>query len=127
MRRYRKAISVALLLLNLSGARVVAVCEACGQSRTYFGPTRSFKAIAKTVTRQQWGQRGTRSLGARTRHRSSRDVEAVQRQHCFATVPILRPASVVLDTGISRRPPLLVRKLPSDQSPVQPPQLFSKK
>ncbi|MBI5211199.1 MAG: hypothetical protein HY927_14600 [Elusimicrobia bacterium] len=126
MRRYRKGIAVALLLLNFSGARVVTVSAACERSRSYFGPARGFKAIVKKALHQQRRDRAQRSLGA-SKRRSSRDIEATTRSNAPAPVVVQRDAETAVSPALSPINPLYSWKLPQDRSPVQPPHLSSKK
>ena len=98
VQRYQKAIAVALLLLNVSGARVVAVCDACDHNRVFFGPTLSFRAIAKTITRQKWRQPSPHSLGAQTDKYSARDLETLQRSRLVVPVAVLPPVNITLGT-----------------------------
>lgn len=126
-RRCQKAITFALLLLNISGARVVAVTDSCEHCRSFFGPAASFRAIAKVVTHQQWKRHAPHSLGARANRYSARDIEFVQRDDRPATVNILPPINLTLGTERSRNRLVYAWKLPADRSPVKPPQLNSRK
>ena len=56
--RLRKAFAIALIFLNLSGARVISVTEAFAGSRTYFTADRGVKAILKAATKQTWRKKG---------------------------------------------------------------------
>jgi len=127
LRRYRKSLTVALLMLNLGGARVVAVSDACEHNRVFFGPALSIKAIAKTITHQAWKQPAPHSFGARTDRFSAQDMEFLQNKTQMATVAILPPLNITLGTERSRNRPLYVWRLPHDKSPGQSPQLLSKK
>jgi hypothetical protein len=124
--RYKKAIAVALLLLDFTGARVVAVSDACEHNRVFFGPALSFRAIAKTVTHQDWQQPSPRSFGERANHFSGQDMDVVRRESRVASVVILPSINIALGTERSRNRPLYVWKLPSDLHPVQPRHLHSK-
>ena len=123
----RKVIAVSLLALNVSGARVVAVSDACEHNRTFFGPTLSFKALARTVTHQQWRQPAPHSLGERGVRYSSRDIEVVQRQSQILPIAILPPINITLGTERSKNRLAYAWKSPGELSPVQPPQLHSRK
>ena len=124
--RYQKVIAVALLVLNVSGARVIAVSDACERSRVFFSPTLSFKAIARLVTRQDWRQPAPHSLGARTDRYSARDLESVQRNSVTVPVAILPPVSITLGAERSRNRPSYAWRLPRDNVPAPPSQLQSK-
>jgi hypothetical protein len=126
LRLWQKAIAVTLLLLDLTGARVVAVSNACEGSRTFFGPALSFRAIAKVVTGQDWRQKAPHSFGVETTRYSARDLEFVQRDDRPAPVNILPPINITLSTERSRNRPLYFWKLPSDLDPARSPQLHSK-
>ena len=125
--RYQKGIAVALLILNLSGARVIAVSDACERSRAFFSPALSFKAIAKAVTRQQWKQSSPHSLGARAGRYSSRDLEFVQRNGVADPIAILPPVIIALGSEHFRNRPPSSWRLPLDNVPAPPSQLQSKK
>jgi hypothetical protein len=125
-RRLKKVIALALLLLDLTGTRMVAVSNACEQSGVFYGPALSFRAIAKVVTGQSWKQQAPRSFGAQSTRYSARDLEFIQRDDRPATVVILPPINITLGTERSRNRPLYVWKLSSDASPTKPPHLHSK-
>ena len=125
--RYQKTIAVALLLLNVSGARVIAVSDACQHGRVYFGPTTSFKAIARLVTRQEWRRSAPNSLGARANRYSSRDLETIQSRNVVIPVAILPPVDITLAAQRSPSRPSYAWRLPRDNSPAPPSQLQSKK
>ncbi|MDD5629753.1 MAG: hypothetical protein PHU21_11855 [Elusimicrobia bacterium] len=125
--RCKKAITVALLLLNLSGVRVVAVTRACEPSRSYFGPTVGFRALTKTVLRQDWKHHGSRSFGSRLSRRSSHDLEVVRRDKPVSPLAILPPVNITLGTERSRNRLVYAWKVPQERSPVSPPQLNSRK
>ena len=125
--RCQKTIAVALLLLNVSGARVIAVSDACQRSRAYFGPTLGFKAIARLVTRQEWRRHAPRALGARANRYSSRDLETIQRSNVVVPVAILPPVDITLSAPRSPNRPPYAWRFPRDNSPAPPSQLQSKK
>jgi hypothetical protein len=122
---YRKAMVVALLILNVSGARVVAVCDACEHSRVFFGPALSVRAIAKAVTHQQWKQPAPNSLGEANVRYSAKDLEFLQSSRVVAPIAILPPVSITLGTERARNG-LSNWRLPRDNSPAPVSQLQSK-
>lgn len=122
-RRYQKAITVALLLLNISGARVVAVTDSCEHCRSFFVPASSFRAIAKVVTHQQWKRHAPHSLGARANRYSSQDLQTVRRERPVLPLAILPPVNIALGTELSRNRLVYAWRLPRDRSPVLSPQL----
>jgi hypothetical protein len=124
--RYQKAIAVALLTLNVSGARVVAVSGACEHSRVFFGPALSVRALVKVVTHQQWKQSAPNSLGEANVRYSAKDLEFIQRNRVIAPVAVLPPVSITLGTERSRIRPSYAGRLPRDNSPAPPSQLQSK-
>jgi hypothetical protein len=124
--RCQKTIAVALLLLNVSGARVIAVSDACQHSRSYFGPTVGFKAIARLVTGQGWRRSAPRSLGAQANRHSSRDLKTIQRSNVVVPVAILPPVDITLVAQRSPSRPSYAWRLPRDNSPAPPSQLQSK-
>jgi hypothetical protein len=127
MRRYRKALAFILLITNLSGARVVSVASPCERPHNYFAPTSSFKAIAKIATKQSWRKSTTRSLGASTGRRSSQDMARLRSGKLFACAAVMPQAICSIPTTDYHNQLLRHDKLPIDLSPVQPPQLHSKK
>ena len=123
---YRKAMAVALLTLNVSGVRVVSVCDVCEHSRVFFGPTLSVKAIARIVTHQQWKHAVPNSFGEAKVRYSARDLESLQRNRVVAPVAILPPVSIKLGSERSRNRPSYAWRIPRDNSPAPPSQLQSK-
>jgi hypothetical protein len=127
VRRFRKGLVLALLALNVSGVRAVTVSGLCETSRVVFHPGLSFKAIAKTVTHQEWKQRVPDSLGARTKQYSARDLDFLRGDSRLAPIAVVSQPAVVLDQeDAGRRCRTAAWKLPADEHPVQPPHLESK-
>jgi hypothetical protein len=127
IRRYQKAIVGLLLLLDLTGARIVTVCDACEHSRVYFSPAVGFKAIARAVTGQTWKRRAPHALGAQANRYSTRDIELVRRDDRPATVNILPPINITIGAERSRNRLVYAWMLPKELSPVKPPQLNPRK
>jgi hypothetical protein len=127
VRRFRKGLVLALLALNLSGARAVTVSGLCETNRVVFHPGLSFKAIAKTVTHQGWKQRAPDSLGAHTKQYSARDLDSLRGDNRLAPIAVVSQTTVVLDPeGAGRRCRTTAWKLATDEHPVQSPHLKSK-
>lgn len=121
LRRQQRKIAIALLMLNVSGARAVAVTDSCQRCRTFYSSSLSFKAIAKAVTRQEWRQPAPHSFGERHIHFSTKDLEAMGRRLRVALVLATPPTSIALETQSARAGPAGVWALPTDLHPVQPP------
>ncbi|MBI5239904.1 MAG: hypothetical protein HY926_05490 [Elusimicrobia bacterium] len=121
--RYRKALILALLLLNTSGARVVSVTDVCQSSRVYFSPARSLRAIVKLVSRRESRPRTPRAFGSAKSRYSSLEIERLCRDDRLAMVVILPPVHVVLPDESSRLRPVYAWQAPKDRSPVGPPLL----
>ena len=122
MRRQQKRIALALLVLNLGGARAVTVNDSCERCRSFFAPSLTYKAIAKSVTRQEWKRSGQHALGERAHRSHTHDLEALRGGRVVA---VIAPAmmSVAIDAYGTRAGPRLDWKLPTDLHPVQPPHL----
>jgi hypothetical protein len=108
LRRWRKALSLALLLLNVSGARVYASCSACEKSRTYFGPSLAFKMVARSIgyaaARQDWRSSAPNQLGEAKKHTHASDLAGLRRGGQAAPVALV-PGAVVLLAALPRRAP----------------------
>ena len=122
--RLRKGFAIALIFLNLSGARVISVTEAFAGSRTYFTADRGVKAILKAATKQTWRKKG--GLCVSDVVRSAKTLQKIGSSARLDFVPAMLAAGAAIDTGVARPGPLRARRLPLDISPVQPPQLYSK-
>lgn len=124
MRRYRKLFALLLLVLNTSGARVVSVTDVCQNSRVYFSPTRSLRAVVKLVTGQKNRQRTPRAFGAAKNRYSSLEIERFHRDERPATVALQTPVSIMLPAASSSRlRPVYAWQAPTGRSPVSPPLL----
>jgi hypothetical protein len=125
-RRYRRAVGLAMVLLHLSGARVIAVSEACEHDRVFFTAGLSFKALAKSALHQQWKQAAPTALGESVPRYSAKDIELAQRNPRVLAVIVRPPSETPLADRGPRLEPLLAFKLPADLCPVQPTHLHSK-
>ena len=123
MRRYRKLFALLLLVLNTSGARVVSVTDVCQNSRVYFSPARSLRAVVKLVTGQKSRQRTPRAFGAAKNRYSSLEIERFHRDERPAPVALLSPVSITLQLESSRLRPVYSWRTPTGRSPVSPPLL----
>jgi hypothetical protein len=125
VRRQQRKIAIALLLLNVTGARAIAVTDACDHSRVYYSATLGFKAITKAVTRQQWKPSAAEtSFGEKSTRYSARDLDFNRTGGRVVLVAVTSPVSTALDIKTPRAGPLCGWKLPSDENPVQPPHLL---
>ena len=121
-RLFRKLMAVGVLLLDLTGARMVSVVEACEPAHAYCSSALSFKAILKLAAGQPWQRRAARSFGARV-SRSAFDLELLTSDDRPALAPT--EASIV----IAHCPDLPgdglrhAARHPRDRSPTNPPQL----
>ena len=88
-RRFQKAFTVFVILLDLVGARVITADDAGERSRIYFGPTLGVKAIAKAIAGQPWKQHAAQSITDSSRRHSSRDIQTVRREDAPAVAPFL--------------------------------------
>lgn len=118
--------SVALLLLNVSGWRVVTVRHACENSYNYYLPSSALEAIQKSLVQdRQGGQDSRHTLGRASR--SARDLESLKNTDQAPPV-VIRPAvaiAIAADKDSSRT--LQAWKLSMDDRPIPPPLLLSKK
>jgi hypothetical protein len=125
VRRQQRKIAIALLLLNITGARAIAVTDAGEHSRVYYSATLGFKAITKAVTHQQWKQSSSETaFGERSTRYSARDLDFNRAGGRVALVCVRPSVNFVLAIKSPRAGPLTDWKLPSDENPVQPPHLL---
>ena len=107
-RRYRKALTVSLLMVSLSGGRVYALTDACQQTRVFFGPSLAFKMVARSVgfaaERSPWKRPAPRSFGASRNRFSADDVAAVRFSSALAPVAIV-PGAVITLAALPRCAP----------------------
>ena len=125
LRRIRRPTTLLLLLLSLSGGRIVTVCDACEHDRVVFSPSLGFKSIVKAALRREWGRGAPHSLGERAVHYCARDLELQRRRSGPAAVVVVPPSAVPVE-GEPHPERLLAFKLPSDATPVEPRHLHSK-
>ena len=115
-----------LFVLNVAGGRVINVSQACGPSHTYFAASKGFKAVVQQALGQQNSRNSRQSLDNRGR-RSSQDLDFLQSHNQVLPALIRLPVLFTLVPRYHRSLTLYAWKLPTDESPVQPPQLHSKK
>lgn len=126
-RRFQRSVAALMIVLNFSGARVIVSANACEQTKVFFGPSRSFRAIAKKVTRKEWRKPGQRTLGQKKGRFQSHELNSLRTDTRISPVEGFVPQSVSLEFKSVKASPLYAWKLASDISPVQPPHLHSKK
>ena len=118
LRRHQRKIAIALLMLNVSGARAVTVTDSCQRCRTFYSASRGFKAITKTLARREWKKTSSETrFGESHKHSSTKDLEAMSRKLSVALVPVLPAVSVALKSDSPRAGPAGVWALPSDLHP----------
>lgn len=125
VRRQQRKIAIALLLLNVTGARAIAVTDAGDHSRVYYSATLGFKAITKAVTHQQWKQSSSEtSFGEKSTRYSARDLDFNRTGGRVILVAVTQALSTALHIKKPSAAASLSRKLPSDENPVQSPHLL---
>lgn len=117
LRRQQRKIAAALLLLNVSGARAIAVSDSCDHCRVFYSASLSFKAVTKTVTRQAWKRPAPQTLGQDRLRFCTKDLEAVGAKAAVALIPVMPAAALPLDSRSSRAVPA-GRFLPSTDPPA---------
>ena len=121
LRRQQRKIAIALLMLNVSGARAVVVSDSCQRCRTFYSSSLGFKAIAKTIARKEWKKTSNETrFGESHKHSHTRDLEATSRKLSVALVPVLPAVTVALESESPRAGPP-GSALPADFHQVQPP------
>jgi hypothetical protein len=98
VRKYQRKLAVALLLLNMSGARAITVCDACEHHRTFFSAGLGFKALTKKVMRVERKKQTGNSFGERASRFCACDLSTVRREKAVAMVVTLPAISIPLDT-----------------------------
>lgn len=106
VRKCRRTLSLSLLVLMMSGVRAHATNDACERSHVFYGPSLSFKMVAKSVglaaARTPWRKKAPRSLGERLKKMSSSDLAALRTGGSITPVAVL-PAATVLLAALPRR------------------------
>lgn len=124
-RHLRKPLALTLLLVQVTGARVVNVIDPLAGSRTFFTADLGAKGYLAAATRRDWSKKGGPSL-AGIRYSAS-DMDKMGKGGRVYPTPVLPLAGAVIAPLTARPGPLQTRRLPFDISPVQPPHLHTKK
>ncbi len=103
IRRQHRKIAIALLLLNVSGARAITVSDPCDNGRVFFSASLGFKAITKTVLHQDWKKDSSQhALGERTKRFTANDMATIRRAVSLGAVDVQRATSVTLSSAAPR-------------------------
>ncbi|MDE2293244.1 MAG: hypothetical protein KGL53_14270, partial [Elusimicrobia bacterium] len=96
MRRYAKPLAVALLFLDLSGARVIHVTDALAGNRSFFTAELGVKGFLAAATNKRWRHRGRRDGPAWSRRQlSAKDMERAGNAGPVLAAPLLAFAGAV--------------------------------
>jgi hypothetical protein len=124
IRRQQRKIALALLLLNVSGARAISVSGPCERDHVFFSAGLGFKAVVKTVARREWKKAPPNAWGERTNRYKASDLETVKRVTGVSTVTVHADRAFALDLRSPRAGPASDWKLPTDVSPTHPSHLL---
>ena len=124
--RWRKFLASALLLLDVTGARVIAVTSDGDTRQVYFTPDLACKALLSSVAHRDWSRSGRSALGDQARRYQAQDLEKLD--GCKRVVLAALPTGgVAIDSQRPRTGPSFSWKLPLNSTAVQPTHLRSKK
>jgi hypothetical protein len=125
LRHYGKPMALAMMLVQVSGARIVNVIDPLAGSRTFFTAELGTKGYLAAATKRDWSKKRGPFVTAK-RHSAS-DMDKVGKGGRVYPTPVLPLAGAVIAPPAARPGPLRTRRLPFEISPVQPPHLHTKK